>query len=216
MRVSMMVSALALACATALPALAATPIDQTRPLDPRGRVEIDNLKGRVEVRAWDRPEVKITGSLGAGVEKLSVEGDRGALLRQTISSDLCDDTLVKDCVTAQTPFDQALPLFVSAFGLSDLTADETAALKEAYYRTIQNSKPGNTSDEESGVYDPITTACINLVAARAGVVFGSGGHTAKEVSLYALGIGSEFFSGDYENTHIHDAILQAVSAYPIS
>lgn len=63
----------------AFPALAATPIDQTRPLDPRGRVEIDNLKGRVEVRAWDRPEVKITGSLGAGVEKLSVEGDRGAL-----------------------------------------------------------------------------------------------------------------------------------------
>jgi len=63
----------------AFPALAATPIDQTRPLDPRGRVEIDNLKGRVEVRAWDRPEVKITGSLGDGVEKLSVEGDRDAL-----------------------------------------------------------------------------------------------------------------------------------------
>jgi alkaline phosphatase len=123
---------------------------------------------------------------------------------------------VKDCLAANTPFDQALPLFVSAFGLSDLTADETAALKEAYYRTIQNNKPGNTSDEESGVYDPITTACINLVAARAGVVFGSGGHTAKEVSLYALGVGSEFFGGDYENTHIHDAILQAVSAYPLS
>ena len=63
----------------AFPALAATPIDQTHPLDPRGRVEIDNLKGRVEVRAWDRPEVKITGSLGAGVEKFSAEGDRGAL-----------------------------------------------------------------------------------------------------------------------------------------
>ena len=63
----------------AFPALAATPIDQTRPLDPRGRVEIDNLKGRVEVRAWDRPEVKISGSLGAGVEKLSVDGDRSAL-----------------------------------------------------------------------------------------------------------------------------------------
>ena len=69
----------ALAFVAAAPAFAATPIDQTRPLDPRGRVEIDNLKGRVEVRAWDRPEVKITGSLGAGVEKLSVEGDRGAL-----------------------------------------------------------------------------------------------------------------------------------------
>ncbi len=72
-------SILALACIAAFPALAATPIDQSRPLDPRGRVEIDNLKGRVEVRAWDRPEVKITGSLGAGVEKFSVDGDKGAL-----------------------------------------------------------------------------------------------------------------------------------------
>jgi hypothetical protein len=63
----------------AFPALAATPIDQSHPLDPRGRVEIDNLKGRVEVRAWDRSVVKITGSLGAGVEKFSVEGDKGAL-----------------------------------------------------------------------------------------------------------------------------------------
>ena len=71
--------ALVLACSAALPAWAATPIDQTRPLDPRGRVEIENLKGRVEVRAWDRPEVKIGGSLGAGVEKLVVEGDDGAL-----------------------------------------------------------------------------------------------------------------------------------------
>ena len=72
-------SILAFACIAAFPALAATPIDQTRPLDPRGRVEIDNLKGRVEVRAWDRAEVKITGSLGAGVEKFTVDGDRGAL-----------------------------------------------------------------------------------------------------------------------------------------
>ena len=72
-------SILALAWVAAFPVAAATPIDQTRPLDPRGRVEIDNLKGRVEVRAWDRPEVKISGSLGAGVERLSVDGDRSAL-----------------------------------------------------------------------------------------------------------------------------------------
>lgn len=144
------------------------------------------------------------------------ESDRSALLRQTISSDTCDNTLVADCIAAKTPFDQALPLFTSAFGLTDLSTDETAILKDAYYRTIQNSTSGNTSDEESGVYTPITTACIQLVAARAGVVFGSGGHTAKDVPLYALGVGSEFFGGTYENTHIHDAILQAVAEYPVS
>lgn len=73
-------SLLLAACLLApLSAPAATPIDETRPLDPRGEVEIENVKGRIEVRAWDRPEVKITGSLGAGVEKLEIEGDRQRL-----------------------------------------------------------------------------------------------------------------------------------------
>ncbi len=71
--------AIALACAALAPAWAATPIDQVRALDPRGRVEIDNLKGRVEVRVWDRQEVRVTGSLGDGVEKLVIDGDRDEL-----------------------------------------------------------------------------------------------------------------------------------------
>lgn len=56
------------------PAFAATPINETRALDARGRVEIENLKGRIEVKAWDRNEVKVTGSLGDGVERLVVDG----------------------------------------------------------------------------------------------------------------------------------------------
>ena len=61
-------------------AMAATPIDQTRPLAPTGRIDIENLKGRIQVRAWDRAEVKISGSLGDGVEKLIVEGDQQKLV----------------------------------------------------------------------------------------------------------------------------------------
>lgn len=72
--------ALALLLGTAaLPAVAATPIDETRALDPRGTVEIENLKGRIQVRAWDRSEVKVTGTLGDNVERLIVEGDRDHL-----------------------------------------------------------------------------------------------------------------------------------------
>ena len=70
---------LAMSVAATGQALAATPINETRPLDPDGRVEIENLKGRIEVRAWDRPEVKIEGSLGEGVEKLEITGDRSRL-----------------------------------------------------------------------------------------------------------------------------------------
>jgi DUF4097 and DUF4098 domain-containing protein YvlB len=70
-----------LACAPLYAATPAkgTPINETRQLDPRGRIEIDNLKGRIQVRAWDRNEVRITGTLGEGVEKLVVDGDANDL-----------------------------------------------------------------------------------------------------------------------------------------
>lgn len=58
----------------ALPAFAATPINETRPLDARGEIEVSNLKGSIEVRTWDRNEVRITGSLGDGVERLEIDG----------------------------------------------------------------------------------------------------------------------------------------------
>lgn len=70
---------LVLALSLPLYALAATPINETRPLSPTGEVEIENLKGRIDVRVWDRPEVKIEGSLGDGVERLAIEGDRDRL-----------------------------------------------------------------------------------------------------------------------------------------
>ena len=38
------------ACLAAPAAWAATPINETRPLDARGHVEIENVKGRIQVR----------------------------------------------------------------------------------------------------------------------------------------------------------------------
>lgn len=55
-------------------ASAGTPIDQTRPLSADGRVRIDNVKGSVQVRTWDRAEVHVGGSLGDGVKQLLVNG----------------------------------------------------------------------------------------------------------------------------------------------
>lgn len=65
--------------ASATCAGAATPVNETRPLDPRGLVQVENVKGLIEVRAWDRPEVRIEGSLGEGVEKLEIEGSGNRL-----------------------------------------------------------------------------------------------------------------------------------------
>lgn len=70
---------LALALFAALPASAATPINETRPLAADGSVSIDNVKGRIVVRTWAQPQVKIGGSLGKGVEKLEIDGDGQSL-----------------------------------------------------------------------------------------------------------------------------------------
>lgn len=63
----------------ALPAFAGTPIDETRPLAADGRVSVDNLKGEIVVSTWDRPEVRVTGTLGEGVDKFSISGSGSSL-----------------------------------------------------------------------------------------------------------------------------------------
>lgn len=66
------------ALATA-PAFAATPINETRPLAADGTVHVENVKGRVVVRTWAQPQVRVTGSLGKGAEKLEIEGGARSL-----------------------------------------------------------------------------------------------------------------------------------------
>ncbi len=67
----------ALAVSTSL--WAATPINERRPLDANGQVRVDNLAGRVDVSAWDRPEVEIQGQLGVDVEQLEIDGGGSSL-----------------------------------------------------------------------------------------------------------------------------------------
>ncbi len=68
-----------LAMLAAAPAWAATPVNQTRALALDGTVSVDNLKGRIIVRTWAQPSVRITGSLGNGVEKLQIDGSAQSL-----------------------------------------------------------------------------------------------------------------------------------------
>ena len=62
---------LALALLAAAPAvLAGTPINERKPADAAGHVEISNTAGSVVVTGWPRNEVEVTGTLGDGVERL--------------------------------------------------------------------------------------------------------------------------------------------------
>lgn len=65
----------ALLCATALPALAATrSVDEHQSADPAGTVEIVNVSGAVEVAGWDQAVVAVSGTIGEKVERVEVTG----------------------------------------------------------------------------------------------------------------------------------------------
>ena len=64
--------ALLLACGSALGA--GTPIEQHRAVNADARIDISNVKGAVNVTAWDKAEVAISGTLGEGAKGLAIEG----------------------------------------------------------------------------------------------------------------------------------------------
>ncbi|HUR42246.1 MAG TPA: DUF4097 family beta strand repeat-containing protein [Verrucomicrobiae bacterium] len=54
-------------------------IDERRPLKMDGRLTLENTAGPIEIQAWDKAEVWLTGELGAEVEKLEITGSDTSL-----------------------------------------------------------------------------------------------------------------------------------------
>jgi len=58
---------------------AGTPLDISHPATPKAHVSISNIKGEVNVTAWDRNEVHVGGSLGDGALPLAISGSDDSL-----------------------------------------------------------------------------------------------------------------------------------------
>jgi DUF4097 and DUF4098 domain-containing protein YvlB len=54
---------------------AETRIDELADAHPRGQVEISNVAGEIVVRGWARDQIKLTGTLGRGSDRLIFEPD---------------------------------------------------------------------------------------------------------------------------------------------
>lgn len=52
-------------------------VDERIPASPDGLVEISNVSGSVRVEGWERAEVRITGILGQGAERLEIDSRPG-------------------------------------------------------------------------------------------------------------------------------------------
>lgn len=74
-------TALLLGALLATPAWAGgdRPIDERRPLKADARVSVSNVAGRIDVEAWDRNELHLTGELSKEVEELAITGGEASL-----------------------------------------------------------------------------------------------------------------------------------------
>jgi DUF4097 and DUF4098 domain-containing protein YvlB len=52
-------------------------IDRTVAAQAQGEVQISNVSGTVDVRGWDRNEIKVTGDIGEDVERVDIETNGG-------------------------------------------------------------------------------------------------------------------------------------------
>ncbi len=66
---------LALVVCAAQPAASQVQIEKSRPAPEAGKLSVRNDFGSVVVRAWDRSEVVVRGTLAAGAEELSFDSD---------------------------------------------------------------------------------------------------------------------------------------------
>ena len=54
-------------------------VNEHRPLKADARVNVRNVAGVIEVEAWERKELEITGELGEDVEKLEITGNESSI-----------------------------------------------------------------------------------------------------------------------------------------
>ncbi len=74
---SLVVLLLGVCAATGLAHAEGTNFEKKVTVDPHGVVDISNVAGKIEVSAWDNPEVEVRGEIGPGVDKVDVTTDRG-------------------------------------------------------------------------------------------------------------------------------------------
>jgi len=86
-----------LAVFTSMAAWAGEPIDQSIEAKEGVAVLVENVAGLVQVTGWDRPEVKVTGELGDGADRVVVSAEYGRVLIRVLmprSSTTADTELI--------------------------------------------------------------------------------------------------------------------------
>lgn len=93
---------------------------------------------------------------------------------------------------------------------SVLTDSEINRLREALKQTMTPREERDYTDQERimyGGYEPLTITLSHIVNNKAGMHYTSFAHTGLPVPVYAIGVGSQAFTGFYDNTGIYYKLI---------
>jgi alkaline phosphatase len=156
-----------------------------------------------------------TGGLGLGFSGMGYKTDFALLTQQKISSALFSEKAEK-WIDDKIPFETIMDSVSFYYGLNDTSQYSTAKLSEEEYNRIRKAyeksitgTDGTTQDYIIyGSYNPFTTLVTRILNEKAGIGWTSFSHTCSPVPVFAIGAGSHYFEGYYDNTDIPKKIIQ--------
>lgn len=184
---------------------AKTPIDETRPIAADGLVEISNLAGSIEITAWNKSEVHVSGELGEDVEQLEIEKSAAGVkirVRNREDQRTVDETILR----VQVPATVSLEVeSVSA----DMAADGMNGAS-LVFNTVSGDFAATVQTQRLDVETVSGDVEFSGTVARADVETVSG-----EINLQGLEgeIGISTVSGDVSliGSHLHRGKFETVS-----
>jgi alkaline phosphatase len=117
------------------------------------------------------------------------------------------------CRKARTPYPELRERMMAEFGFKTLSEKDEKALQDAYAAFLDAAATDTRAAEIKKMYggkNPVLLVCSRIVDAKAGVKWGAFDHSDSKVVTSAIGVGSESFAGEGDNTMIPRKIEKAM------
>lgn len=157
-----------------------------------------------------------TGGLSLGFASTKYETAFDLLQYQSESYVVFTSKVRAWAAAGNMTFESALEEVKVSFGLGDNTKGleisdyERELLEDAFNRSM-SGESDHAPEEISviyGYYDPFTVTITHILNNKAGIDWGTYSHTGVPVPVFAIGQGSTFFDGYYDNTDIAKKIIK--------
>ena len=159
-----------------------------------------------------------TGGMALGNVTTKYETDLSILQHQIISSqafvEVIRDFRVNLTGDLELDFKHMLEIMDGYFGLGNqdkipLTEEEIATIKKYFITSLYTSE-GAEPDHAYHDEEPLAALLNKMMSDKAGIGWTTYSHTGVNVPVYALGIGSDYFSGSIDNTDIPNLMEEII------